>query len=139
MDFETRYPEVAADPRLKQVHAIVEATHNEQHVIWQQFSAQASKFHPQQSRRIFSVNDDSQGWFFIVGELAEMPVTLLLSFSKFDDSYVLFYHMPSVVTDSRMADAWLDKYVRTPTGEKPPRSDATNVFNLLWELPAKAS
>ena len=64
----------------------------------------------------------SQGCMFQLGKLAGMPVTFQLTWTKLN--LIAFWEMPSMVSDYRMVEAFLDKLNK-------PKTNAMNFHQVL--------
>jgi hypothetical protein len=84
--------ELLEDKRFKDVVALVEANSFEKHVLWDR--------HHEELRW----EEDPNGLFINLGSIDDMPVTLNIFFAKLNGYRVLFYDMPSMVTDHRKVD-----------------------------------
>lgn len=71
-----------------------------------------------------------------LGTLDDMPVTLSLTWATINNCSVMFWYMPSVVTDSRMAEKWLDENCNPPTWSSgyPARCNAMNFHHCLQAI-----
>ncbi|HKS27771.1 MAG TPA: hypothetical protein VJS44_08125 [Pyrinomonadaceae bacterium] len=82
---------------------------------------------------------DSEGYLFQVGELADMPVTISLSWAMVNGHRVLFYDSPSLVTDQRMIEKWLDENCNPMEGDgAQARCNAMNFHLCLHSIEARA-
>jgi len=114
--------------RLCKVQGYLETTTNERHMLWEQYSILGRKTLGLPPHRIATTWDQElSGYFFQLGKLDNMPVTLCLDFATIDGFYTMFWYSPSMVTDSRMVDAFFARYL--PAGCE--HTDATNFCNLL--------
>jgi hypothetical protein len=115
---------------LRSVIFCVEATSYERLALWRESAIDADdpKIHrPVRWRQM------NPGRLITLGTLADMPVTLEITFALIENCSVLFYDSPSVVTDARMAEKWLDENVKPPKwgGDREARCDAMNFHQCL--------
>lgn len=118
---------------LRAVVFCVEATSYERLALWRESASDSD--HPVLARPV-RWRQQSPGWLIELGTLADMPVMLELSFAVINNALVMFYDSPSVVTDSRMVERWLDANVpaRTWGGGRPSRCDAMNFHQCLQAI-----
>ncbi len=73
-----------------------------------------------------------------VGTLDEMPVCVHAGFAIIEHFVVAFWSMPSMVTDSRMAEPWLEKMFpkvsRGRRGQGSRTADAFNFHNIVHDI-----
>jgi hypothetical protein len=106
---------------------IVEANSYEAFALWRENSEDSSSaliHKPVQWRQ------ENPGFLITLGELDNMPVTLSLNWVTINGSLVLFYYMPSVVTDSRMADKWLEENCNPPKWDNCTRRSHCDAMNF---------
>lgn len=85
---------VAADPRMRDITAVVEVADND-----------SARFH-----QIFGegrYREDMSGWMPIVGEFGGMSVSLSLRFATLDGLRIALWHATSVVVHYDMIERWL--------------------------------
>lgn len=98
--FMEPHPDVASDPRLNRLVAIVMASSDERHLLWERWKG-----------RLDWVQDTS-GWLPQVGTFADMPVALTLDFARISGAMVVFCEPVSVVVHHGMVERWLDAHIR---------------------------
>lgn len=98
--FSELRPEIAADPRIKSLVAVVEASSRMQYVLHERWC------------RSCRWQQDQSGWVAQVGEFGGMPVTVALTFARIDDGLVCFYEAISTVVHHQMVERWIDAYCR---------------------------
>jgi hypothetical protein len=110
---------------------LVEANSYESLCLWRE-SAQECEHHL--IAKPVAWQQESEGLILTIGELAGMPVTLSLTWHVINGCRVLFWYMPSMATDSRMAEAWLAEHCSPPmwdSGTRPAQCDAMNFHHCL--------
>lgn len=118
---------------LRAVIFCVEATAYESLALWRESAADSGApliANPVRWRQV------NPGRLITLGRLDDMPVTLEVTFVNINNCLVLFYNSPSVVTDARMVEKWLDGNVKPPTwgGGRAARCDAMNFHHCLQAL-----
>jgi hypothetical protein len=128
---------------LKGTFAVVEATHNESHNLWAQWSVENTfrARDPHDQRRLLHWEQISRGFMETIGAFRfgkddVMPVTLSCFWSRLRvrptdaGQLVLFWEMCSQVTDSRMAE----RFFKENTPESVINTDASNFHNVAHAL-----
>ena len=83
------------------IHITVEATRNEQLMLWQ-------RYHKEQS---IPWTDEQSGYLAHIGYLDSRVVMISIMKARVRDRSVLFWHPTSVVVDHDMIDDWLRKHL----------------------------
>lgn len=116
--------------------AFIEASSFEVHMLWSHHHPEGRRMHGMPGSRDPRWKDGTLGWMFGLGELDGLPVVMSIRTAAILDHPVVFWHMTSVVTDSRMVDSWWNEFGNTHAM----RSDAMNFHNVLshlWDLSGK--
>jgi len=123
-------PEVAADPRLRKVFAVVESNRNEDNLLWRMHAQEAHRhgLHLGDQHRVEWVQDTS-GLFIQVGTYAGKPVSMSLSFATLNGKLVVFFDPTSTLVCHDMIDTWLAEHI-APRGDVL-RTDAANFHVVL--------
>lgn len=103
------------------VVGVVEASRAEHQFLW-------SEWHKKGWREV------STGLLPTIGELAGLPVTLHLSKAVVQDQLILFYESPSMISDNRIIDAWLEEHLPKSARRSDGylnKTDAMNFSNVL--------
>ena len=116
--FSGIHPEIAADPRLARVVATVEATREEQSLLWAKW------------KDTTGWKEDLSGWGATVGTFGGMPVHISILFATVEGRTVMLWHATSVVVHHEMIKRWLDAYVTAPKI----RVDADRFHEVVNEL-----
>lgn len=98
------------DLRLKAVVYVVQASHDERHLLWVQHSREA-RAHGWGTGTVDWSGRGSCGRMVQVGEVAGHPVTMTLIFDTICGQSVLFWTDESRVVDHDMFPPWLDEHV----------------------------
>ena len=99
----------------------VEATDFERFSLWEKFADDSADFSTYDKVKWEQV---CVGSMFQLGKLAKMPVTFLLTWAKINGHLVAFWESPSMVTDGRMVEVFLNKL-------KKPTTNANNFHHCL--------
>ena len=108
------------DQKLLDTVYLVEADDNAMHQLWREWCW----------NRDAEWEEDSMGTVPQIGTLADMPVTLCLSWAIIAGQRVGFWYMPSMVTDHRLAEKWIKKNLPNVRAT----SDATNFGNIIHSI-----
>jgi hypothetical protein len=109
---------------LEDIHGVVEANNFAIHALWDYYHKQHA----------YAWKPNNSGMFFQIGELAGMPVSLSLWTAVVNGQKILFWDMPSTVTDHRLAEKWLKKNLPKTAFKEDGRinqTDANNFHNVL--------
>jgi hypothetical protein len=98
------------DLRLKSVVYVVEASHDERHLLWLHHSNDA-RLHGWGTGRVEWSGRGGNGWMVQVGEVAGMPVAMTVMFDTICGQPVLFWTDESRVVDHEMFPPWLEANV----------------------------
>lgn len=121
------------EDRLKETFFIVEATSFEQHSLWSNYAKESD-------HRLYNHKglkwEQMDGWMVTVGTLDDRPVCMSLSWVRIEGELVMFWYMCSQVTDSLMAEAWIDKYFtgRWDGGTRSAGTDAQNFHHCIHAI-----
>ncbi len=129
-DWNDHVAQAMQDPRLKSVIGVIEANSFEYMTLWEMYASEALSFGIGTRARC-DWREDLSGLFFIIGHLAERPVTIQLRFAELNGHRVIFFNSPSVVVDHDMVRSWIDTHVRTPDGKASPVVDSNNAFEIF--------
>jgi uncharacterized protein YbdZ (MbtH family) len=123
------------DPRLAASAYVVNATSDEQHSLWREWSkdAIASGWGSARNERV-DWEQDSSGWMRVVGELAGFPINIDLSWAIVDGVLVLFWDGISRVVDYQMCEDWLKEHVPAFAQR---HTNATNFHHMFQYARAK--
>jgi hypothetical protein len=108
-----------SDERLKNSIFVVEADSYGQFALWKEFHDQVDW------------EEDSRGFSQQIGEIADMPVYISVSFAKICGQQVCFYYGSSMVTHHDMLESWIMEKCGQPKydgGHRRAHCDALN-FN----------
>lgn len=125
------------DPRLEKAVFVVEATSDEELLLWEKWSREAynlgygphrgwlgdSKDMLRYERHTWI--QDRNGLFAQVGTLADFPVNLCIAWATIRDQLVLFWEPVSRVVDYELCEKWLAEHVPAYA-----RRDRCNVANF---------
>jgi hypothetical protein len=119
---EQRYQrnKLLTDQKLLDTVYLVEADANAMHQLWCEWCW----------NRDAEWEEDLTGTLPQIGTLADMPVTLHLSWAIIAGQRVGFWYMPSMVTDHRLAQKWIKENL--PNVRE--KSDATNFGNIVRSI-----
>lgn len=116
--------------RISKVRGHVDATDNERHMLWERYSKDGQRLSDFKTNRTpVTWVEESDGYFFQIGKLADMPVTLMLNFATIDGFYTMFWNSPSMVVDHRLVEKFLKTYMNPCVWH----TDATNFHNLILD------
>lgn len=126
------------DTWLKEVVAIVEATHAEKFYLWKEFSDTSDW----QDRRFpmskVPWEQLNPGYGETIGHVAGRPVHIHVSFARILGRIVLFWELTSEVRDYKLVDPYLKKLLGAfPTyddGHRRASGDAMNFNNALQAI-----
>jgi len=113
---------------------LVEATSYEHLCLWREYAEDSDR--PRASNPVLW-RQENEGRLITVGSLAGMPVTLSVKWDIINNIRVMFYDSPSVVTDMRMIERWLDENTNCPkwdNGTRLARCDAMNFHLCLHAI-----
>lgn len=120
------------DPRegLKQAEYVVEATHDEQHLLWVAYYDRPDPRMPK-----IEWESISTGTGATVGEIDGRPICLSIFFARINGVLVLFWEPTSQVVDYVQVEAWLEKNVPAYTAEtdggRRPKCNTANFGHCL--------
>lgn len=122
-----------AESRLKETLFVVEATSFEQHCLWQQF-AENSPYRISQYGRLRWEQMD--GWLITIGHIEDHPVCMTVSWAKINGHLVMFWDQCSRVTDSVMAEAWINEHFKGKwdNGNRLAQTDANNFHHCVHAI-----
>lgn len=103
---------IMTDPRRQATTYVVEATSEEQTMLWCEWSGDAANHRygsPDHERAPWEQIRD--GWSHVVGELAGFPVVIVINFAIIYEELVMFYYASSRVVDHEMVESWLKNNV----------------------------
>lgn len=128
-----------AENRLKQTFFIVEATSNEQHMLWEQLSSDSIyKILDRDGKPAYPQvkwEQISMGFGVTVGEVYKHPVFISLNWARINGKFVMFYHPTSQLIDYRKIDKWLEENFKG-TYDNGTRRASTDVSNFAHCLNA---
>ena len=119
-----------AESRLNKTLFVVEATSAEEYFIWQEWANNSlyPVVKPEQRVNWEQLN----GWIITIGELDNRPVVMSVTFNRINGYLVMFWYMCSQVTDSVMAEKWLDE--NFDGGTRRARTDALNFSHCIHAI-----
>lgn len=100
--FDEPHRDVANDPRLGHLVAIVLASSDERHALWSRWNGK------------LDWRQEPAGWMASIGTFGGMPVTVTLDFATIDGGMVVFADPVSLVVHHDMVERWLDAHLRGP-------------------------
>ena len=103
--------EDSLEERLKRTVMVVEATHAEQHFLWEEWSSE-SRTSGAPGRPKLHWEQVNPGYSTVLGMLDDMPVVLCIFWARIEGQWVLFWEMTSMVTDHRKAETWLENNLK---------------------------
>lgn len=123
------------DPRLAATAYVVNATSDEQHSLWREWSknAAASGWGSARNERV-DWQQNPHGWLTRVGELAGFPVNIEVRWATIGGVLVLFWDGISRVVDYEMCEEWLGTNVPAFATR---HANATNFHHVLQYVHAK--
>lgn len=95
-----------AESRLKVTDFLVEATHNEWHMLWSRWCSDSNECR----EPIFKKWEQLGGWLVTVGKLDGRPVCISLNWDRLDGFLVCDWEATSEVVDYKMVNKWLDEH-----------------------------
>lgn len=117
------------DPRIRETLYVVEATSQERHALWLEWSAEAlTHGWGTPSNQRVPWNQEAFGCMVGAGTLAGFPVNMDFTWARINGVLVLFWYGCSRVVDSEMCEAWLRKHVPAFATA---RTNATNFAHCL--------
>ncbi len=124
------------EQRMRRTVAVIEATHTEQFYLWKEWSDESGwddSHHPGHPQLRWE--QMNPGSCLTLGYIEDMPVNISLTWNRIEGQVVLFWEMPSTVTDLRMGEDYLKKMLNPwPTYDKGYRRatfDAMNFGNAV--------
>lgn len=103
---------------------LIEASHDEQLFLWQEWSNESDWDNEQKTRSKFKVNwkHISQGYSETIGHIDNRPICVCIFFALIEDEIVGFYKGISQLVDHKMIEEWIIK--------KNPKAYKTNSINF---------
>lgn len=122
-------PKDTAENRLKKTFFIVEATHTEQFLLWQDWCEKSQ--HPRWGK--LKWEQVSPGWIVTVGKIGKRPCCISVSWNRIEGRLVMFWYQCSQVTDYTKAEAWLNEHFKGTYdgGTHRASGDAGNFSNCI--------
>lgn len=114
--------------QMKEAIYFVEATSNEQHLIWKEYvdghDSVRYKQHMGMWKTIGYIRDD-----------ISMPVSVSFALTSFDDRLVVFYEATSRYVDHTMIEEWIkENYPVKTHDDRVAITDASNFHNVWHEI-----
>jgi hypothetical protein len=91
---------------------VVEATHNEQHGLWREYSQEAARGGwgtPKNKRVPWKAHSD--GWIPIAGVFAKHVVSISIFWTEIHGQLVMFWEPTSRIVDHELCEKWLEENV----------------------------
>lgn len=125
------------DQRIKETVAVVEATHTEKFFLWTEWAADSDFNHVRNPYNKVQWEQLSDGFTQRIGTIDGRPVQLCVFWARIHGQLVMFWEQTSQVTDSVMAEEFIEKELfggKLPTydgGGRTATFDAMNFHNAL--------
>src|SRR5690348_7087555 len=100
------YNPCGSEQMMKETQFVVEATHNESHLLWEKFSTE-SLYKTELNK--YKWDQISPGYMVQVGEFHGFPVNISCFWFRINGVLVMFYEANSRVVDHEMIEKWLEK------------------------------
>jgi hypothetical protein len=123
----------ARDQFLKETEFVVEATHNESHLLWEKFCTQ-SMYKTELNK--YNWEQINPGYLICVGDFHGFPVNISCFWYRINGVMVMFYEDVSRIVDHEMIKEWLKKNCapRWDKGTRLAHTNATNFHNVLGHI-----
>lgn len=110
----------------KDVVYLVEANHNETHLLWERFH-----YKPVYDFKVDSWVQVMEGYGPVIGELDNRPICVGITYAILNGKKVMFYEGQSEVVDYKMIEDWRDHYAPNIS-----HCNATNFGHCLNDIGA---
>lgn len=117
----------------KDVVYLVEATHHEQFVFWQDFYDKPKY----DGARVKNWEQEMSGQGLTIGYIDDRPVTLTIFWAWLDGFKVMFYDSESQVTDWAMVEKWINHFskdIKCDNGYRQARTDSGNFAHCIHAI-----
>lgn len=123
------YPAGAIDERFNDTIYLVEASNDERHFLWKEFTKYDTPAYP-----ALDWKDDS-GLVLTVGELDSRPICVCFMWTKINGQRICWWEPTSQLVDHKMIDAWLDHHTNNKEAmHRIPQSNAANFHHVIHQV-----
>lgn len=128
------------DPRFAETVFMVEATHNETHNLWAQWSKEGKEFCThgrfQDIYRRLDWEQDNPGYLYTVGWVDKRPVCVSFVWNRIKGHLVCFYEPTSQIVDHELVEKYINKIFKGTwdNGSRRAHCDAMNFGHCIQHL-----
>ena len=120
-----------AERRLEVTNFLVEATHNEWHMLWSRWCAESREC----CKPLVKNWEQLGGWLVTIGHLMNRPIVISLQWNRLDGFLVCNWTPTSQLVDHQMIDEWFEKHFTNKTKDgRPAICNAMNFHHCIQEM-----